>query len=205
MLQKTKSSEIFKITIGIILLSLSIYFISYNAHFFKATREATGKYFDIKWILLLHISGGAIALLTGPFQFWERLRNKHWRLHRNLGKLYLIAVLVSSVCAVYLSFTTAYTINWMYAFSAQVWVSVWITATLVAYVVVRKKKFKLHKEWMVRSYLVTWAFVFSALILKLPFIQAFGSFADISPSIFWFGWAVPLYIYDLYLTYKRKQ
>jgi hypothetical protein len=84
-------------------------------------------------------------------------------------------------------------------------VSVWITATLVAYVVVRQKKFKLHKEWMVRSYLVTWAFVFSALILRLPFIQALGSFADISSSFFWFGWAVPLYIYDLYLSYKRKQ
>ena len=179
MLQKTKSSEIFKIIIGITLLSLSIYFISYNAHFFKATKEATGKYFDIKWILLLHISGGAIALLTGPFQFWERLRNRNWKLHRNLGKLYLIAILISSLCAVYLSLTTAYTINWMYAFSAQVWVSVWITTTLVAYVAVRKKKFKLHKEWMVRSYLVTWACVFYCLIIKNAFINALGSFGFI--------------------------
>jgi hypothetical protein len=68
-----------------------------------------------------------------------------------------------------------------------------------------QKKFKLHKEWMMRSYMVSLAFIIGALILKIPLVSNQGSFAEISPSIFWFSWAVPLYIYDLYLAFIRKQ
>ncbi|MBL0740641.1 hypothetical protein [Chryseolinea lacunae] len=50
---------------------------------------------------------------------------------------------------------------------------------------------------MTRSYLVTLAFVVSGLILKMPFVQKLGSFEEISPSLFWLGWAVPLYVYEI--------
>jgi uncharacterized membrane protein len=197
--------ESLKLLVGVVIISLSIYFLAGAAHFFKLTREELGKYFDIKWVLLLHITGGGIALLTGPFLLWEKFRNANLKLHRFLGKVYLIAVLISGLLAVYLSLTTAYAVNWAYAFSLQVWVSVWLSASFFAYYAVINKKIKLHKEWMARSYMVSLAFVISALILKIPYVQSLGSFEEISPSMFWFGWAVPLYIYDLYLSAVRKQ
>jgi uncharacterized membrane protein len=197
--------ESLKLLLGAVIISLSVYFLIGAAHFFKLTREELGKYFDMKWVLLLHISGGGVALLTGPFLLWEKFRNNNLRLHRFLGKVYLISVLVSGILAVCLSFTTAYAVNWAYAFSLQVWVSVWLSASFIAYYFVINKKIKLHKEWMARSYMVSLAFVISALILKIPYIQSLGTFEEISPSLFWFGWAVPLYIYDLYLSAVRKQ
>ncbi len=198
-------TEFFKILTGLVILGLSFYFLNNSAHFFIGTRSELGKYFDIKWVLLLHITGGGIALLTGPFLLWEKFRNYNFKIHRMLGKIYLIAVLLSSSLAVYLSCSTAFAVNWAYAFSLQVWVSIWILSSIVAYYSVIKRKIKLHKEWMTRSYIVTLAFVVGALLLKIPFVQNLGSFAEISPSIFWFAWAVPLYIYDLYLTSTRKQ
>jgi hypothetical protein len=197
--------EYLKLLLGTVIISLSIYFLIGAAHFFKLSREELGKYFDIKWVLLLHISGGGIALLTGPFLLWEKFRNSNLKLHRFLGKVYLISVLVSGLLAVYLSVTTAYAVNWAYAFSLQIWVSVWLSSSFIAYYFVINKKIKLHKEWMARSYMVSLAFVISALILKIPYVQSLGTFEEISPSLFWFGWAVPLYIYDLYLSAERKQ
>jgi hypothetical protein len=106
---------------------------------------------------------------------------------------------------VILAFTTAYAINWAYAFSLQVWVSVWISASFIAWRTAIKRQFKLHKEWMTRSYIVTLAFVISGLVVKLPVVQSLGSFADVSPSLFWMGWAVPLYIYEVILTSQQKK
>jgi uncharacterized membrane protein len=193
------------ITTGIFVLGCSLYFIIHAAHFFKLTSEDLGKYFSIRWVLLAHIFFGAIALLSGPFQLWEYFRKKNWVLHRRLGKLYVLSIFISGSCAIFLSVTTAFAVSGAYAFSLHVWLGVWLTSTFYAYRTARQKKFKLHKEWMTRSYLVTLAFVISALLLKIPLIQRLGSFEEVSPSLFWLSWAVPLYIYDLRLSIARKQ
>lgn len=190
---------------GATILGCSAYFIFNALHFFLPGANHLGKYLDVKWILRLHILGGAIALLLGPFQLRESFRNKRMVLHRWLGRVYVLAICISAPCAVYLSCTTAYEVSGSYAFSLQVWVCIWLVSTLTAYFVVRLRKIRLHQEWMVRSYLLTLAFVVSALLLKIPFIAGLGSFAEVSPGLFWVSWAVPLFIYDLYLSYQRKQ
>lgn len=43
--------------------------------------------------------GGGLALIIGPFQFMPRLRDRNRRLHRRLGRVYLIAVALSSLAA----------------------------------------------------------------------------------------------------------
>lgn len=172
-------------------------------HFLLLTPAALGKYFEWRWVLIAHITAGGGSLVLGFVQFWKKLRTYSWKLHRVIGFLYLLAVLLSSLCAVILAFTTAKAVNWAYAFSLQVWVTVWISATVVAYYAAIQRKFRLHEEWMVRSYLVTLAFIISGLAVKLPVVQSLGSFADISPSLFWMGWSVPLYIYQLWLSRGR--
>ena len=190
---------------GLSIITLSVFFLGNAAHFFKLTREDLGKYFDIKWVLLLHIAGGGIALLTGPLQLWDRFRAKRWKLHRVLGWVYCGAIAVSSTCAIYLSATTAYQVNWAYAFSLQVWVGVWILSSHIALMAAVRKKFVLHKEWMIRSYIATLAFVVSASLLQLPVVRRLGDFADISPSFFWLGWAVPMYLYDVLKAMRARK
>lgn len=201
---RLNQTDILPITLWGIVAFLTWLFMHGAEHFLELTPEALGKYFKLKWILIAHITAGGGALLLGLIQFWEKLRTYSWKLHRILGTLYLLAVLTSSSCAVILAFTTAYNVNWAYAFSLQVWVSVWISATLIAYYAAIKKRFKLHSQWMARSYIVTLAFVISGLALKLPIVQKLGSFADISPSLFWMGWAVPLYVYEVLQSGKIK-
>lgn len=58
---------------------------------------------------------------------------------------------------------------------------------------------------MVRSYLVTFAFVLSALLIKVPFIARQGTFAEVSPGLFWSGCSVPLFLYDVVLCAQGKQ
>jgi uncharacterized membrane protein len=197
-------ADIFHLLLWISIATLTWHFMHGADHFLELTREALGKYFKVRWILILHITAGGGALILGPFQFWERWRNNNWKLHRIVGVLYLLAILASGLSAVVLAFTTAYDVNWPYAFSLQVWVMVWISSSFIAYRTAIKKKFRLHKEWMTRSYIVTLAFVISGSILKIPFIQQLGDFAEISPVLFWLGWSVPLYLYEVILSFQRK-
>ncbi len=193
-----------KLVLGAIVLGWSAYFIATSAHLFDPRRDL-GKYADVRVLLWLHVSGGAVALLTGPFQFWKELRIKRRSLHRGMGKAYVLAVAISAPCASYLSLTTAHAVSRPYAFALQVWVSVWMLSTWLAYRYARQKKFKLHQEWMVRSYLVTLAFVTSALLFKLPFVASLGSLTEVSPSLFWAAWSVPLFVCDIVLSAQRKQ
>jgi uncharacterized membrane protein len=173
-------------------------------HFLKLTPEELGKYFNYRWFLIAHITAGGGALIIGPFQFSETLRRKNVKIHRMMGILYLLAMLVSSVCAVVLAATTAYVVNWAYAFSLQVWVSVWMLTSFIAYRMAWVRRFNEHKEWAIRSYLVTLAFVVSGSALKLPVVQQLGSFADISPSFFWMGWSVPLFVYEVIRSFRGR-
>jgi uncharacterized membrane protein len=188
----------------IAMIAITWYFMHGADAFLELTPEALGKYFELKWILIAHITAGGGALVTGPLQFSERLRKTRRKLHRIVGTLYLLAILTSSICALILAFTTAYKVNWAYAFSLQVWVSVWMIATVIAYRAAIKHHFRLHREWMTRSYIVTAAFVISGLVLKLPVVHQLGDFAAISPSFFWMGWSVPLFVYEVMLAVRKN-
>ncbi len=194
---KFQKTDILTFSIWALVLFITWTFMHGADHFLDLTQESLGKYYDYKWVLIAHIMAGGGAIISGMLQFWKKLRNYSWKLHRFVGFVYLLAVLTSGFCAVILAFTTAYKVNLPYAFSLQVWVSVWVTSTFIAYYAAIKKKFQLHREWMIRSYIVTIAFVISGLIIKIPSIRQLGSFEEISPSLFWLGWAVPLFIYEL--------
>lgn len=204
-LLKLEKTDLGPLFIWVVIIFLTWLFMHGADHFLLLTPEALGKYFKLKWVLIAHITAGGGALVLGFVQFWPKLRNFSWKLHRIIGFLYLLAILLSSSCAVILAFTTAYEINWAYAFSLQVWVTVWISATAIAYYAIIKRNVNLHKEWMVRSYIVTLAFIISGLAIKIPYVQNLGTFADISPSFFWMGWSVPLYVYQIVLSSKKKK
>ena len=166
-------------------------------HYLELTSQALGKYFKLRWVLIAHITAGGGAIVTGLIQFWPKLRNTNWRLHRILGFIYLLAILVSSTCALLLALTTAYEVNWANAFTLQVWAVVWMSATFIAYYATIRKRFTLHREWMTRSYIITIAFLVSGFAYKIPYIQQLGSPAEVYVPLFWMEWAVPLYVYEV--------
>lgn len=52
----------------------------------------------------VHIIAGGLALLVGWVQFSPKLRRSVPAIHRNIGKLYIVSALLSSICAGYLAF-----------------------------------------------------------------------------------------------------
>lgn len=204
MIPKSTLTTIARRGIGLIILGMSAFFIIETAKFYSLTPEALGKYFNFKWAIISHIAGGSAALLTGPFLILKYTRERSFRLHRYMGRGYVAAVLLAGISALYLASTTALTVNWVYAFSLHVLASVWIIATCLAWYLAVKRKLKLHEEWAKRSYIITIAFVAQATAMYHPLIAGLGTFAETSPTVIWTSWTVPLFLFDMYQSFKKK-
>jgi len=122
----------------------------------------------IPWLIVPHISGGILALLSGPLQFSSRLRRRHLRFHRLLGRVYVISVLVAAPLAIALSNHRhdPRAIHFVVAVFCQA--STWIITTAAAFLTARNGYIQQHREWMVRSYAVTLTFVGTRVLQPIP-------------------------------------
>jgi hypothetical protein len=50
--------------------------------YFGLDEKIFGRFWGMKWPLIGHISGGLLALVLGPFQFWAGFRNSYPKIHR---------------------------------------------------------------------------------------------------------------------------
>ncbi|GAA1686537.1 hypothetical protein GCM10009830_37520 [Glycomyces endophyticus] len=116
--------------------------------------------------LVVHAATAGIALLVGPFQFFGSIRSGHPKVHRVLGRVYLLAgVLPGSLSGIVVALlTTAGPI----ALATFVFLDVfWCYSALRAYRAVRARDFASHRRWMLRNFAGTFAAVTLRVYLGL--------------------------------------
>lgn len=173
--------------------------------YFYLNKESYGRFWDYKSALVFHISCGLIAMFIGPFQFWKAFRNKYISTHRMLGRIYLIAILIGTVSATNLAWTSGYKISFAWAFGLQALAFAWITTASMAYLSVMKRRMTQHQEWMIRSYVVTLGFFFFRILNNSLFIKSLiPEFKERGVTIIWFCWAIPLLVTEIVLSWKKK-
>jgi len=146
-----------------------------------------------------HILLGGLALLIGWMQFSEKLRNANLKMHRNVGKLYVIAALISGLCAMYIALSATGGMIATVGFSALG--IFWLFTTLRAYVAVRNKDITLHKGFMIYSYAACFAAV--TLRIWLPILNiVFDDFVIAYRIVAWLCW-VPNIIFAFFWIKKR--
>ena len=146
-----------------------------------------------------HIIFGGLALLSGWSQFSKKLRAKKLQLHRSLGKFYVISVLASGLCGIYLGiYATGGIIPSVGFISLGV---VWLFTTIRAYVAVRNKDMSLHQGMMIYSYAACFAAV--TLRIWLPFLTiVFGEFLLAYKVVAWLCWVPNMVFAHLWVRKK---
>jgi hypothetical protein len=149
--------------------------------------------------LIFHICGGMLTLFCGPLQFWTGLRQRAMNFHRWTGKLYLLGVVVGAIGGYSLA---VYSKPVGYGLAIMVMCTAWVFTTAVSYSAILRGLVDLHKQWMVRSYLVTFTFVTIRLIIEnLPgvTVRLGGSLPERVINVVWISWLAPLALYELIL------
>ena len=151
--------------------------------------------------LLTHVAAGAVALLTGPVQLWLGVSQRAMWVHRRLGLAYVTSVAIGSVAAFYLAAHT--TLGWVFGAGLTSLGIVWLVTTTMAVAAVSRGFIEQHREWMIRSYVVTFAFVtFRALRVVLD-TAGIGTVPEQLAACSWFCWAVPLFVSEAVLQGRK--
>jgi uncharacterized membrane protein len=140
--------------------------------------------------LLAHLVGGAFAILTGVGQLWLGLTDRTAGLHRPLGRMYVIAVAIGAVGGLYLALTS----DGGFAYSAGLTglAIAWVVTTGMAVLAIHHRALHQHREWMIRSYIVTFAFVTFRVFEHILGALKVAPPEQIASFLAFACWAVPL-------------
>jgi hypothetical protein len=71
----------------------------------------------------------------------------------------------------------------------------------MALIAIKARRFEIHKEWMIRSYVVTFGFVSFRLIDELNIFAGLGT--ERYATTAWLCWTIPLLFAEVALQWKR--
>jgi uncharacterized membrane protein len=151
--------------------------------------------------LLAHAVAGIVALLLGPSLLWLGLNHRTGLVHHSLGVLYVASVGTSATTAFYLALHTDF--GWVFGLSFASMACAWIIATAVAVIAICRRSVVQHREWMIRSYVLTFGFVtFRILDGILELVQA-GTIVERKTAASWLAWAIPLLLTEIILQGRK--
>lgn len=153
-----------------------------------------GIYWERHEWLYAHVLAGVVALLIGPAQLWLGLNRRTTNFHRTMGVLYVMAVGVGGAAAYYLAAHNDF--SWVFGLGLASMATVWILSTALATIAICLRKVDQHREWMVRSYTVTFGFVTFRVIYEMLDAMEFGTMVERMTASSWLAWALPLFVME---------
>lgn len=112
-----------------------------------------------------HIVAGGLALVVGPLQFWQGLRDRNRAVHRALGRIYLGAVALGGLSGLVLATVSEAGLAGFFGFGALA--VLWLVTAWRAYRAIRRRDVAGHRAWMMRNFALTYAAVTLRLWLGL--------------------------------------
>jgi uncharacterized membrane protein len=113
-------------------------------------------------LLIPHVLFGTIALLSGPLQFSSRFRQRYLKLHRILGRAYVVSVFIGAFTGIALAAGRPGLPG------TTMQAAAWMVCTTAAFITARNRQITQHRQWMARSYAVTFTFVSSRVLNLWP-------------------------------------
>ena len=163
----------------------TIYVLWHNERFVvQSEHPAWQRYESFKWILLPHAIFGSITLLSAPFQFSDRLRQKYPRVHRIMGRLYVLGVLVLAPTGAYIQyFQERLGAPRSFTVLGGVDAALLMGTTALALLFAVRRKIALHRQWATRSYAVALVFIGGRFVMGVTGWETLG--VEIVQAIIW--------------------
>ncbi len=172
---------------------VALWFInSYAVPYLTVERERFGIYWARHDWLYVHIIAGMVALLSGPLQLWLGLNRKALQLHRVLGVGYALGVAVSGTAAFYLARHSDF--GWVFRTGMTAMAVAWFVTTAMALIAIGYHVVEQHREWMIRSYVLTFGFVTFRVFLQIVQVAGVGTTLEQMTAASWFSWVIPLLV-----------
>jgi len=110
-------------------------------------------------------------------------------------------VLLSSAAAYYLAFHTD--VGVVFGAGLAGLATAWLVTTGLAFAAIKRQLYDQHKEWMIRSYVVTTGFVSFRAVFPLLQSSGIADAGAAAAMAAWGCWAVPLLITEAVLQGRK--
>lgn len=199
-----RRSSTTRLVVSIILIFFSLLMLQITLQYVPAGREIA--FLRIKQMALLepfyfesfyaHVYSSMFALIAGFTQFSGKLRRDHKGLHRAMGYVYILVVLVfSGPTGLYMGVYANG--GWTSQLAFVLLAILWWLFTFLALKSAWKRDFQGHEKWMIRSYALT----LSAITLRLwkwGIVVVFEPRPmDVYRWVAWLGWVVNLCVAEV--------
>ena len=155
---------------------------------------------DRRLAFLGHVVFASVALAVGSVQFAKRLRSRRPAVHRWIGRLYVLCVLIAGLSGIALGpFAPG---GWVAGLGFMILGVLWIITTGIAVAAARRRDFAKHRDWMIRSFALTFAGVTLRLLLA-PFVLTGGDYVSNSVWLAWACW-VPNILFAEWLIARSR-
>jgi uncharacterized membrane protein len=183
--------------------AFAFWFIAHNVFHYLSYDAVT---YDDLWPrrfgLIPHMIGGVVAILVGLVQLWLGLTGRTYAWHRALGRVYLGAVALASAGAFYLALTIDPK-HFPYAIGLFSLGVAWLLTTGMAYLAIRRGAMQQHREWMIRSYIVTFGFVTFRVFDQLFVGWKIASEIEVDTAMAFACYAIPLLLAEPLLQLRK--
>ena len=190
-------------------------YLSFNPETFN---NATARFINESTIRLIglyaHIFAGGLALIIGPFQFLTRLRDSKPTLHRWMGRIYLICILLGGLSAFIIA---PGMISGLVGEVGLILLGIlWLWTGWNAYRNIRAGNIEIHRDWMTRNYALTFAAVTLRAWLgiligtQVPLLETkYGGdfdalFVEVYRVVMWLSWVPNLIIAEMIIHRRRS-
>ncbi len=190
------------VTFSIITLA-SAYVLYHNERFVvQPSNPAWQHYAPFKWWLLPHAIFGTIVLVFAPFQFSDRIRQRFTRVHRVMGRLYVLGALGLAPLGAYIQyFQERMGAPRSFTVLGIVDAAMLMGATSLAFFFAVKRKIPLHRQWATRSYAIALVFIGGRFVLGVTGWETQG--IEIAQAIIWACLALSVPLADVSLHWKE--
>ena len=180
------------------------YVIYHNERFLIDAKDPEWPHIEtFKWWLLPHGLAGACALILGPMQFSERIRQRFLRLHKTVGWIYVVSALITGPVGAYIQyFEERLGTTRSFSIATAVDATILFSTTALGLYFVLRGQIESHRQWMTRSYAI--AIVF----LQVRVVSGLGGWdgdEKATETIVWSCVALSLLVGDLVLQWQASR
>ena len=152
----------------------------------------------------LHVLGGTGMLLFGGLNLYLAARKDHYPLHRIVGRTYLVFGVLGSISAIAVTLTMAHKsaggpVLTNATVSLATLATAWLAFAALGFRAARNRRFPSHSQWMIRSYVLAWAFVFCRIASRYSEIDTLGN----GEAFIWLSWVAPLILCELVMQWPE--
>jgi hypothetical protein len=148
--------------------------------------------------------GGTGMLFLGGLNLYLAACNDNFPLHRKVGQAYLLVGSFGAIVAIIITSSSAHKaaggpILTNATMSLLTLATAWLCFAALGWRAARNRRFQSHGQWMVRSYVLVWSFVFCRIASRVSNIDDLGN----GEAFIWLSWVGPLIVAEMVMQWPE--